>query len=137
MNGTASDLLELHSSNAEALRHTSGVIWQFAIAIVTLQGGALALAAQAGLKESIGRYILVGGFLLAVLFSMMLVRQAKERQGFVTRILAIEAELRKTHPAFFTPIPRAIGWFTSSVFAWLLFFESAVCCLLSVLYACR
>jgi RsiW-degrading membrane proteinase PrsW (M82 family) len=72
MGDNSSDLLQLHDSNAEALRHSSDVIWRFAIAIVTLQGAALGLFAQAGLHQSIGKWVLVGGFLLAVFFSMML-----------------------------------------------------------------
>jgi hypothetical protein len=138
MDAASTDLLKLHDSNAEALRHSSDVIWRFAIAIVTLQGAALGLFAQAGLKQSIGKWVLVGGFMLAVFFSMMLIRQAKERSGFVDRIEAIETELRKTHPhkKFFKEIPKGVfGWFKSWMLAWLLFLESAVGFLLSLLYA--
>lgn len=38
MTESSKDFLELHGKLAEELRHTASVIWQFAIAILTLQG---------------------------------------------------------------------------------------------------
>jgi len=123
-------LLEVHKIVSQELRHTATVIWQFSIAIVTLQGGAVGLSAQRGFQTTIGRCILATGFFLALCFSLMLMRQATERRCFRDRIRAVEAELRRTYPLFFAPIDSAgfweFGWFKSTVLAWLLLIESVI-----------
>ena len=47
---TREQYLEVHKLISEELRHTSTVIWQFAIAIITLQGGAVGLSVQKGFE---------------------------------------------------------------------------------------
>lgn len=81
-------LLEIHKTTSEELRHTATTIWQFSIAIVTLQGGAVALSGNKDFNSDLGKWVLAVGFLLSVCFSVMLVRQARERSGFVKRIYA-------------------------------------------------
>jgi len=122
---TTESYLELHKLISEELRHTSTVIWQFSIAIVTLQGGAMGLSAQSGFQDAIGKLVLATGFLLSVCFSIMLIRQARERRGFVKRIRAVEAELGKVY-SFFDPVPTSFPWFTSVWLAWILFLESII-----------
>lgn len=123
-------LLEVHKIISQELRHTATVIWQFSIAIVTLQGGAVGLSAQQGFQTILGKSVLGFGFFLAICFSVMLIRQATERRGFVDRIHAVEAELRKTYPLFFAQIHSpgffGFGWFKSTVLAWLLLIESII-----------
>lgn len=123
---TTKDLLEIHKMLSDELRHTATVVWQFSIAIVTLQGGAVALTAQSGFQVTLGKWVLAAAFFLSVCFSMMLVRQARERSGFVTRIHAVETELRKAYPQFFIEIPRSFPWFTSVCLARILLVESAI-----------
>lgn len=125
MSHTPKDHLDIHKALSEELRHTSTVVWQFAIAIVTLQGGAVGLSGQRGFDSALGKCVLAAGFLLSVCFSLMLLRQAQERKGFVSRIHAVEAELRKEYPTFFTTIDSSPRWFTSIVLAMILFVESA------------
>jgi hypothetical protein len=110
---------------SEELRHTSTVIWQFSIAIVTLQGGVVALSAQSGFQGIIGKCVLATGFLLSVCFSIMLIRQSTERKGFKERMRAVEAELFKVY-SFFYPIPTSFPWFTSVRLARILLVESVV-----------
>ena len=134
---TPKDLLEIHKMVADELRHSATVIWQFSIAIVTLQGGAVALTSQSGFPVTRGKWILAAAFFLSGCFSIMLVRQARERSGFVTRILAVETELRRVYPLFFAEIPRSFSWFTSMWFARTLLVESAIGSALFVYYLAR
>ncbi len=134
MSDKSKDYLEIHRLHSEELRHTATVIWQFAIAIVTLQGGAVALSAQSGFQTALGRCVLIAGFLLSVCFSLMLIRQSRERRGFVARIHAVEKELRKEYPAFFDEIPSSFRWFSSVVLAWILLVESGVGFILFLYY---
>ena len=128
------ELLEVHNIISQELRHTATVIWQFSIAIVTLQGSAVGLSfAQHGFQTILGKSVLGFGFFLAICFSVMLIRQATERRGFVDRIHAVEAELRKTYPLFFAQIDSdpgfgwfKLGWFKSTKLAWLLLIESVI-----------
>jgi len=133
---SAKDLIELHKLTTEELRHTATIIWQFAIAIVTLQGGALGLGLHAGFTTGAGRGIVITGFLLSWLFSVMLVRQAVERRGFVERIRYLEQELRSLLPVFAIQIPRRLTWITSQFFAWFLFAESALALIVFIAAAC-
>ena len=119
-------LLDIHRLMSEEMRHTSTVIWQFSIAVVTLQGGAVGLSGQQTSNSVSGQSILAVGFALSLIFSLFLVRQARERQGFKNRIQAVETELRKTFPAFYNEIPTSLPWLKSGVFAWILTLESAV-----------
>ena len=73
-------LLEIHKMVSEELRHTSNVVWRFSVAIATLQGAALALSGQKDAHEVLGALALLIGFLLSFLFSLMLVRQGRERK---------------------------------------------------------
>jgi hypothetical protein len=121
------DLLEVHKIISQELRHTATVIWRFSIAIVTLQGGALGLSAMHGFQTILGEFVLGFSFFLSICFSVMLIRQATERRGFVDRIHAVEAELRKTYPLFFARIDsRFFHWFKSTKLAWLLLIESVI-----------
>jgi hypothetical protein len=131
------EYFELHKLLSEEMRHTATVVWQFSIAIVTLQGGAVGLAGQRGFDTTIGRVVLATGFLLSVCFSLMLLRQAQERAKFRDRIHAVEVELSKEFPTFFTRIGSWPGWFTSIVLAMILLVESATGLLLFVLYLLR
>ena len=126
MSESQKDCLEIHRLHSEVLRHTATVVWQFSIAIVTLQGGAVALSAKSGFQTTLGRCVLVTGFLLSVCFSVMLHRQATERGGFVKRIHAVEVELRKKYPTFFEEIPKSFEWFRSVDLARILLIESGI-----------
>jgi hypothetical protein len=125
-NGRAAELLEIHKICSEELRHTATIIWQFAISIVTLQGGAVALSAKPEFQTALGKSILAVGLFLAICFSVMLVRQATERRGFRDRSLAVEDELRKTYPDFFVKIDSPFRRFTSIRLAQLLLIESVI-----------
>ncbi len=126
--------LEIHKTLSDELRHTATVVWQFSIAIVTLQGGAVALCKDQGFRTPMGMTVLISAFVLSGLFSLMLYRQAHERSGFRDRIHAVESALRREYPSFFTEIPTRFRWFTSIVLAYLLMLESAVGLLLFLLY---
>ncbi len=121
---TTKTQLQIHQLLSQELRHTATVIWQFSIAIVTLQGGAVGLSGQSAFNSTLGKAVLAGSFFLSLCFSLMLVRQARERSGFVRRIRAVEDELGKVYPTFFMPIPRALEWFKSEFLAWVLVIES-------------
>lgn len=118
--------LEIHKLVSEELRHTATTVWQFSIAIVTLQGGAIGLSGQEKFDATLGKWVLTAAFFLSICFSLMLVRQARERSGFVRRIKAVEEELSKAYPTFFMPIPRTLGWFKSEFLAWILVVESVI-----------
>jgi len=118
------EYLEIHKLLSAELRHTATVIWQFAIAIVTLQGGAVALSNHNGFQGLLGNCVIATAFFLSACFSLMLLRQAYERRGFRDRIRAVEAELRKSYPEFAIEIPRKFKWFTSVRLAWILVIES-------------
>ena len=125
------DRLEIYKLLSEELRHTATVVWQFAIAIVTLQGGAVALSAQNGFQSVLGKCVIATAFFLSACFSLMLLRQAYERRGHRDRIHAVEAELRKTYPEFAIELPRRhFSWFTSVTLAWILVVESLLVLLL-------
>jgi hypothetical protein len=136
MSDTSNYLLEIHKMHSEELRHTSTVVWQFAIAIVTLQGGAVALSAQDGFQTSlVGRCVLLTGFLLSLCFSVMLLRQAKDRLGFRKRIHAVEEQLRKEYPPnFFEEIRSPPRWFTSVLLSRVLLLESGIGFILFLFY---
>jgi hypothetical protein len=131
------DHLEIHKMISEELRHTATVIWQFSIAIVTLQGGAVALSAQSGFQATLGKCVLAAGFFLSVCFSIMLMRQAGERSWFVKRIHAVEKELRKIYPDIFVEIPRSCSWFTSMLLARIVLTESGIGFVLFLYYLVR
>jgi hypothetical protein len=118
------ELLEVHKTVVEELRHTSNVIWRFAVAIATLQGAAFALAGRKDANEVVGASALLIGFFLSFLFSLMLVRQATERRGFVARLRRFEEELDKLHEGMFQPIKSTLESFTSVVLARFLALES-------------
>jgi hypothetical protein len=80
VNESASDLFELHKLTTAELRHTATIIWQFAIAIITLQGGAVGLGAHIGLTTAVGRSVLLIGLILSCLFSAMLVCKNEHRK---------------------------------------------------------
>ena len=103
------DLLEIHKTLAEEMRHTSTVVWQFSVAIVTLQGGAIAASATSGFHNPVGIKVVAVAFFLSVCFSLMLSRQTHERRGFRNRIWAVEEKLRKFDPAAFARLPRVFG----------------------------
>jgi len=137
---TTAGRLEIHKLLSEELRHTATVVWQFAVAIVTLQGGAVALSAQSGFQGLLGNCVIATAFFLSACFSLMLLRQAYERRGFRDRIHAVEAELLKSYPEFAIQIPRKHQWFTSVTLAWILVVESllvfSLFLALSALYLC-
>ena len=83
------------------------------------------MSSQSGFQATLGKCLLATGFLLSLGFSLMLLRQAHERHGFVVRIHAVEEKLHEgSNTEFFAPIPRAFPWFTSVVLAWILLVES-------------
>ena len=126
-------LLELHKIASQELRHTSTVIWQFSIAIMTLQGAALTLSGGEGADPIQAKIVLAGGFLFSCLFSIMLLRQATERRGYVIRMKAVESKLRmQIQRRFFLNLPTTCSWFKSHVLAWLLLIESTVGFLASI-----
>ena len=118
------ELLEVHKTVVEELRHTSNVIWRFAVAIATLQGAAFALAGRKDGNEVVGASALLIGFFFSFLFSLMLVLQATESRGFVARLRRFEEELDKLHEGMFQPIKSTLESFTSVVLARFLALES-------------
>ena len=124
MSPQSEDYFEIHQLLSQELRHTATTVWQFSIAIVTLQGTAVGLSAQKGFESGLGRSVLLVGFALAFCFSIMLYRQAKDRSGFVERIKQVEEELRADYPRIFFKIESPPRWFRSEVLAWILFCES-------------
>jgi hypothetical protein len=143
--GRAAELLQIHKIISQELRHTATVIWQFSIAIVTLQGGAVGLSAHLAAGRFESALILATGFFLALCFSLMLIRQAIERKCFAERIRAVEAELDRGYPQFFAPIDSdakffrfggskstrlsrffGFGWFKSTGLGWVLLIESGI-----------
>lgn len=133
-NDDTKDRLEIHKLLSEELRHTATVIWQFSIAIVTLQGGAVALSTKTGFETVLGKCVIETGFFLSVCFSVMLLRQAYERGGFIRRICAVEEDLSKVYPEFRIEIPKKLGSFTSVTLAWILLLESVFAFLLFLWY---
>ena len=129
------DLLEIHKTLSEEMRHTATTVWQFAVAIVTLQGGAIAVTGAKGFEEGfLGKIVIVTAFFVSVWFSIMLYRQAHDRTGFRDRIWAVEKELRNSAPMAFQKIERAAPWFSSTRLSWVLVVESSFGLVLSVLY---
>jgi hypothetical protein len=119
------DCLAIHTTLAEELRHSDGLVWQFALAIIALEDGTVALSSLSGFQSQIGRSALSAGFLLSVCLSVVLVRHAYDRRGFVHRLLAVEEELRKTYPRFFVHAAGSPQWRASMCLAWVLLAESA------------
>jgi hypothetical protein len=122
---TPQDCLAIHSALAEELRHSDGIVWQFALAIIALEDGAVILSGQSGFQNLVGKGALAAGFLLSVCLSFVLVRHAYDRRGFVTRIHAVEDELRKEYPKFFVRAAGSPQWLASMLLAWILLAESA------------
>jgi hypothetical protein len=128
------ELLEIHKTLGEEMRHTATVIWQFAVAILTLQGGAIALSGTEKLYGTVGNVVVGGAFFVSFWFSVMLLRQAVERAGFIKRIKKVEEELRKKvdPPELFAEIKgppkyeKCVKWFTSIWLAGILIAESLV-----------
>lgn len=124
MSHSPQDCLEIHSALAEELRHSDGIVWQFALAIIALEEGSVVLSSQTGFQNSVGKGALAAGFLLSVCLSFVLVRHAYDRRGFVTRIQAVEEKLRKEFPKFFVRAAGSPQWLASMVLAWFLLVES-------------
>ena len=128
-------LLEMHKTLSEEMRHTATVVWQFAVAIVTLQGGAIVAGGTEGFKDSpLGKLVIVTAFFVSLWFSFMLYRQAHDRRGFRNRIWAVEGELRKSEPEALKKNERVWAWCSSVLLAWILIGESGLGFLLSVAY---
>lgn len=126
MDPAPQDCLEIHTTLAEELRHSDGLVWQFALAIIALEDGTVALSSLSGFQSQIGRSALSAGFLLSVCLSFVLLRHTYDRRGFVRRLLAVEEELRKTYPKFFMKIAGSPQWRASVCLAWVLLAESTV-----------
>jgi hypothetical protein len=126
MNHSTEDCLAIHAALAEELRHSDGMIWQFALAIVALEDGAVVLSGQESFQDTLGKGALAAGFLLSVCLSFVLLRHAIDRRGFVVRMRAVEDELRVGFPRFFTKTAGSPQWFASMVLASILLAESGV-----------
>jgi hypothetical protein len=132
-------LLEIHKTLSEEMRHTATVVWQFAVAIVTLRGGAIVASGTKGFEDSpLGKLVIVIAFFVSLWFSFMLYRQAHDRRAFRDRILAVEEELRKAEPNVFKEafkeIKRVWAWCSSVLLACILIGESGLGFVLSVAY---
>jgi hypothetical protein len=131
-------LLDIHKTLGEEMRHTATVVWQFAIAILTLQGGAIALSGADKLHGTVGNVVIGGAFFVSFWLSLMLLRQACERKGFRKRITKVEEELRNivTPPDLFRKIdnPKPLKWFTSIWLAVILIVESGAGFVVFVVY---
>lgn len=134
---TTQDYLEIRASLAEELRHSDGIVWQFAIAIAGLEEGMVVLSDKSGFQSFVGKGALAAGFLLSVSLSFVLLRHAYDRRGFVQRLRVVEAELRKEFESVFVPTKGSPQWFATMLLAWFLVAESVVGCALFVhqLYA--
>jgi hypothetical protein len=141
------DLLEIHKTLGEEMRHTATVMWQFSVAILTLQGGAIALSGTDNFQSVLGKVVIVAAFVLSVAFSVMLLRQAFERSCFAKRIRNAEKELQTelqkittspNLPSLFVEItsPALISWFTSIWLAAILVVESLLGLAVFVAYLC-
>jgi hypothetical protein len=122
----AADHLEIHASLGEELRHSDGLVWQFAIAIIALEDGAVVLSEQSGFQSPVGKSALAAAFLVSVCLSFVFLRHAQDRRGFVRRMEAVEEELRNVHPRLFAKNPGSPQWFASMLLAWVLLAESTV-----------
>lgn len=123
---TPQDCIEIHNALAEELRHSDGLVWQFALAIIALEDGAVALSGLSGFQSLSGKNALSAAFLLSVGLSIVLVRHAYERRGHIRRLHATEEELRQTYPRIFVPIPGSPQWRASLGLAWVLLAESVI-----------
>jgi hypothetical protein len=110
------------------MRHTATIVWQFAVAMLTLQGVAIALSGTEKLHSNVGNVVIGGAFFVSFCFSVMFLRQAFERKAFSRRIKKVEAELRKIvappKPIRRDRQPKLIKWFTSSWLAGISIAES-------------
>jgi hypothetical protein len=127
MSHTPQDCLEIHASLAEEIRHSDGLVWQFALAIIAIEDGAVILSAQSGFESLVGKAALTAGVLLSVCLSFVLLRHAYDRRCFVTRMVAVEDELRTEYPKFFVKRGGTPQWLASMILAWVLLVESTVC----------
>lgn len=123
---TVEQLLEVHKTLSEGLRHTSDIIWRFAIAIATLQLAPFAFIGRRDFEANYAGLWLCIAFFLSFFFSLMLFRQATERRGFVARMRLVEQELEKFHEGMFQPIESELESFKSVVIARFLAGESFV-----------
>jgi len=76
---TVEQLLEVHKTLSEELRHTSNVVWRFGVAIATLQLAPFAFIGRKDFEASYAGLWLCIAFGLSFFFSLMLFRQATER----------------------------------------------------------
>lgn len=136
MSEDSDDHLEIHSSLAEEIRHSDGLVWQFAIAIAALEEGVVVLSDKAGFQNAAGRSALIAGFLLSVFLSFVLLRHAYDRRCYVRRILMVEEELAKSHPRIFARVAGSPQWFAPMLLAWFLFVESTIAFVLFVRLLC-
>jgi hypothetical protein len=128
-------LLEIHKTLSEEMRHTATTVWQFAVAIVTLQGGAIVAGGTENFKDSLlGKLVIVIAFFVSLWFSFMLYRQAHDRRGFRDRIWAVEKELRKSEPEAFKEIKPVAAWCSSVLLGKILIGEAGIGFVLSLAY---
>ena len=70
------ELLEIHKTLGEEMPHTATVIWQFAVAILTLLCSAIALSGTEKPHGTVGNVVIGGTFFVSIWLSLMLLRQA-------------------------------------------------------------
>jgi small-conductance mechanosensitive channel len=101
-------------------------VWQFSLAILTLQTAALGVVDKAKFEAGTGRFVLGAAFFLAACLSAMLIRQGLERGAFARRIQNIEADL-PVPSSYVAPVSRRwwhFYWFKSWHLGVLLLVES-------------
>ena len=79
------ELLEFTKRRPKRCDNTATIVWQFAVGILTLQGGANALSGTEKLHGTVRNVVIGGPFFVSFCFSVMLLRQAFERKGFSRR----------------------------------------------------
>lgn len=131
MNPVEIDYFEFTKGLAQDMRHTANVVWRLSIAIVTLQGSAitgcvLILNAQRVPQPILGWSILIAGFFVSVLFSLMLVRQAEERVGLALNNEAAQKKLRVNYADVFKETKHIVPAINSIHFAWCIVAETVV-----------
>ncbi len=125
MSDAPEDLLEIHNTLMEEIRHSDGLVWQFGLAVVALEDGAVVLSEQTGFQSLAGKSTLVAGFLVSVGLSFVLLRHAYDRRGFVQRLRAVEGDLRVQYPKYYPEKAGSPQWFAAMVLAWVLMVESS------------
>jgi hypothetical protein len=104
-NDRVKNMVDLFKIVSEECRHTADIIWRFAIAIITFQSAAVALAVSHPSSYTALTLGLAG--YVARSFSIMLLRQAVIRGVYLDRLQVAESQLEPIYRGCFKRIPEA------------------------------